>query len=155
MADESLPQLARALAGKELIGTLCTLSRRHPGYPFGSVMPYALDARGRPIFLVSTLAMHTKNLLEDPKASLMVAEPAPAEQALVAARVTLVGEVREVDDASVRERYLARHPDAQQWVDFGDFSFFRLDILDIYYVGGFGVMGWVPPPDYSSAGEDS
>lgn len=152
MSEASLPQLARELAQRESIGTLCTLSRRHPGYPFGSVMPYALDAQGQPIFLISTLAMHTKNLVADPKASLLIAESGAHDQALVASRVTLVGEVREVDDASVRERYLAKHPDSQQWVDFGDFAFFRLDILDIYFVGGFGVMGWVPPPDYKTFG---
>jgi hypothetical protein len=150
-SNSPLPKLARELAEKETVGTLCTMSRRHPGYPFGSVMPYALDSRGRPVFLISALAMHTKNLHDDPKVSLTICESVPADQALVAARVTLLGEVAEIEDADVRERYLAKHPDASQWVDFGDFSFYRLEVLDMYYVGGFGVMGWVAPPDYRSA----
>ncbi|MEZ5398224.1 MAG: pyridoxamine 5'-phosphate oxidase family protein [Bryobacteraceae bacterium] len=152
MAQASLQQLARELAAKETVGTLCSMSRRHPGYPFGSVMPYALDAEGRPVLLISTLAMHTKNLVEDPRASLMIAESVAAEEALVAARVTLVGDVREVEESEVRGLYLARHPDAAQWVDFGDFAFFRMEVLDIYYVGGFGVMGWVTPGEYAAVG---
>ena len=57
------------------IGSLSTLSRKQPGFPFGSLMPYALDRQGHPIFLISTMAMHTQNLQADPRASLFVTEP--------------------------------------------------------------------------------
>jgi hypothetical protein len=50
-----------------------------------------------------------------------------------------------------RARYLTRHPDAAGWVDFGDFAFWRLDVEEVYMVGGFGVMGWVTPDVYSTA----
>ena len=50
------------------------MSRKHPGWPFGSVMPYALDEAGRPLFLISSMAMHTQNLVEDAHASLLVTE---------------------------------------------------------------------------------
>jgi putative heme iron utilization protein len=116
-------------------------------------MPYALDLEGRPLFLISNMAMHTQNLTIEPKASLFVGQIAEGDP-LGAARVTIVGDVEPVpasDVVSVREVYLARHEASRSWVDFNDFEFYRLQPLDIYYVGGFGVMGWVAVEDYSRA----
>src|SRR5437588_12876134 len=73
--EPSLAERARTLLHVARMGTLCTLSRKHPGFPFGSLMPYALDERGNPIFLVSSMAMHTQNLQADPRASLFVPHP--------------------------------------------------------------------------------
>ena len=72
-------------------------------------------------------------------------------------RATLIGNaepVPENDVAVVRERYLARHENSRYWADFSDFSFFRLQPIDLYYVGGFGVMGWVEAQDYERATPD-
>jgi putative heme iron utilization protein len=120
-------------------------------------MPYGLDRQGRPIFLISTMAMHTQNLLGDPRASLLVTPPESRNDPLGAARVTLMGTVTRVsadEVAQVRELYLARHANASYWVDFNDFGFFRMALADIYFVGGFGSMGWVAPADYASAAVD-
>lgn len=120
-------------------------------------MPYALDAVGRPIFLISTMAMHTQNLQRDPRASLFVTESDIGDQPLGASRVTLVGNairLQASDLAEARSLYLAGYPDSKYWVDFDDFSFYRMDVLDIYYVGGFGVMGWVAATDYLRAQPD-
>jgi putative heme iron utilization protein len=120
-------------------------------------MPYGLDDQGRPIFLISTMAMHTQNLLGDPRASLLVTPPESKNDPLGAARVTLMGSVTRVsadEAAQVRELYLARHANASYWVDFNDFGFFRMALVDIYFVGGFGSMGWVAPADYASAAVD-
>ncbi len=139
------------------LGTLSTLSRRHSSWPFGSIMPYGLDGSGQPTFLISSMAMHTQNLLSDERASLLVAEAASAEDPLGAGRVTLMGravKIPESDLASLRKAYLARHPRASYWVDFGDFSFFQLQIVDVYFVGGFGVMGWVSADEYRQAEPD-
>jgi hypothetical protein len=139
------------------VGTLSTLSRKHPGFPFGSLMPFALDFAGRPIFLISNMAMHTQNLKEDPRCSLFVGQASADGDPLGAARATLVGHatpVPEQDLASVRQQYLARHENSRYWVDFSDFSFFRLQPVDLYYVGGFGVMGWVDAQDYEQAAPD-
>jgi putative heme iron utilization protein len=138
-------------------GTLSTLSRKHPGFPFGSLMPFALDSSGQPIFLVSNMAMHTQNLKTDSRCSLFVSQAGVDDDALGAARATLIGNadpVPENEVAGVRERYLARHKNSQYWVDFSDFSFFRLQPIDLYYVGGFGVMGWVNARDYEHAVPD-
>jgi hypothetical protein len=117
-------------------------------------MPYGLDADGRPTFLISTMAMHTQNLQADSRASLLVTQPDAAGDPLGASRVTLVGNVSPVPGPEVpgtRETYLARHASSEYWVDFEDFSFYRMDVVDVYYVGGFGVMGWVSAADYHAA----
>ncbi len=139
------------------IGSLSTLSRKQPGFPFGSLMPYGLDGQGRPIFLISTMAMHTQNLQADPRASLFVTEPDASGDPLGSSRVTLIGMVSRIpepDLAAARTIYLTRYPDSKYWVDFDDFFFYRMDVLDVYYVGGFGVMGWVAASEYSEAQSD-
>jgi putative heme iron utilization protein len=154
VAEPSHAERVRTLVSQLAIATLSTCSRKHVGFPFGSLMPYASDAAGRPIFLISNMAMHTQNLKADPRASLFVAPAAIDGDPLGAARATLIGYVRPVpsaDIASARVDYLAKHENSRYWVDFADFSFFRLEFVDIYYVGGFGVMGWVEAQDYIDA----
>ncbi|HEY7204472.1 MAG TPA: DUF2470 domain-containing protein [Methylomirabilota bacterium] len=153
--EPSFAEQARTLLHVGRTGTLGTLSRRHPGHPFVSVMPYAPDDRGRPLFLISTLAMHTQNLEADPRASLLVAQA--GDDPLALARVTLMGRGRRLtaeDRAGAREAYLTRHPSAIHWVDFDDFAFWRLDLSDVYYVGGFGAMDWLTVPGYETSGPD-
>ena len=154
--EPSYAERARTLAHLGRTGTLATLSRKHPGHPFASVMPYALDERGRPLMLISSMAMHTQNLMADGRASLLVAQPTAGDP-LAAARLTLIGEARTVPKAEVegaRAAYLARHANASYWVDFEDFGFWRLEPVDLYFVGGFGAMDWVSATDYTTAGPD-
>ena len=156
-SEPSLAERGRTLVYLRNVGSLATLSTKHPDWPFGSVMPYALDDLGRPIFLISALAMHTQNLLRDRRASLLVTPPEVDDDPLGTARVTLMGTVTPVPQearAPVRDGYLARHADASVWVDFGDFGFYRMEVTDIYFVGGFGVMGWVSAEDYYGAAVD-
>ena len=155
--EPSFAERVRTLVYRNLTGTLSTVSKKHPGVPFGSLMPYGLDEKGRPTFLISTMAVHTHNVSGDPKASLFVSQADAGGEPLNASRVTLMGIVNKVPDAElegVRERYLARYNNASYWVDFDDFSFYRLEIEDIYFVGGFGAMGWVTVEDYYSAEPD-
>ncbi len=157
LPEPSYAERVRTLLSESTTGTLSTMSRKREGFPFGSLMPYALDAEGRPLFLISSMAMHTQNLKADPRASLFVAQAAAGEDPLGAARATLVGEARTVAESEIpaaRESYLAAHPNSKYWVDFADFSFFRLEVLEVYYVGGFGVMGWVEAGDYGEASPD-
>jgi len=155
--EPSFAERARTLVHLGRIGSLSTISRKQPGFPFGSVMPYGLDERGRPIFLISTMAMHTQNLQSDPRASLLVTQPAGDGDPLGASRVTLLGNVQNISEpevADARRLYLERHANSKYWVDFDDFSFYCLDVLDVYYVGGFGVMGWTKASDYDQAQPD-
>jgi putative heme iron utilization protein len=155
--EPSFAERARTLVYLARIGSLSTLSRKQLGFPFGSVMPYGLDERGRPIFLISTMAMHTHNLQADSRASLLVTQPDTSGDPLGASRVTLIGNVLTIPEPEVpeaRKLYLARYANSQHWVDFKDFSFYRMDVVDVYYVGGFGVMGWVSDSDYDNAQPD-
>ncbi|MFP5226427.1 MAG: HugZ family protein [Acidobacteriota bacterium] len=157
LPEPSHAERTRTLFSLISIGTLSTVSRRHPGYPFGSLMPFALDPAGRPIFLISSMAMHTQNLSSDPRCSLFVSQPSSDGDPLGAARATLIGDALRVAEAelpAVREVYTAHHPNSRYWVDFSDFSFYRLQPVDLYYVGGFGVMGWVDVNEYRAASPD-
>src|SRR5882672_5665057 len=114
--EPTYAERARTLAYLGRTGALATLSRRHPGHPFGSVMPYALDESGRPLLLISAMAMHTQNLEADPRTSLLVTQanlsPGVKESSdpLAASRLTLMGEARRLDGSGVapaRQAYLA------------------------------------------------
>jgi hypothetical protein len=120
-------------------------------------MPYAVDAQGRPLLLISTMAMHTQNLLADARASLLVMQPGWSGDPLAAGRVTIMGGASRLPAAEVaaaRAAYLARHERASFWVDFEDFAFWRLDPMDVYFVGGFAAMDWVSADAYGAAAPD-
>jgi putative heme iron utilization protein len=115
------------------------------------MMPYAADELGRPIFFISSMAMHTQNLLQDARASLLITQPDVSGDPLGAARLTLVGAVTEAPAAEVRDLYLSRYENAKYWQDYTDFAYYRLEVSGVYFIGGFGVMGWISAEDYRSA----
>ena len=157
VAEPTFAERARTLVLLGRVGSLSTLSRKQHGFPFGSVMPYGLDDHANPVFLISTMAMHTQNVQADPRSSLLVTQPDTIGDPLGASRVTLLGNILPVpapEVAEARKLYLARYADSKYWVDFDDFSFHRMDVVDVYYVGGFGVMGWVSASEYYSAQPD-
>jgi putative heme iron utilization protein len=118
----------------------------------------AIDALGRPLLLLSTLAEHTANLLARAQASILLTEPLDAhDQPLAVGRVTILGlcvQVPANERAAVRETFLAHQPTALYYVDFSDFAFYRLEPAALRYVGGFGRMSWVSSEDYRKAEPD-
>jgi putative heme iron utilization protein len=152
--EPTLAERARTLASIGLIGSLSTHSCKFPGFPFGSLMPFAADQRGRPVFFISTMAMHTQNLQQDARASLLITQPDVSGDPLGAARLTLIGPARGVPAADVRDLYLSRYENARYWQDYTDFAYFRLEMEGVYFIGGFGVMGWVAAEDYAVAAPD-
>ena len=152
--EPTLAERARTLASLGLIGSLSTHSRKHPGFPFGSMMPYAADQLGRPVFFISSMAMHTQNLHGDPRASLLITQPDVSEDPLGAARLTLLGDATEVPAEEVKELYLSRYENAKFWQDYSDFAYYRLEVSAVYFIGGFGVIGWISAEDYASAAPD-
>jgi putative heme iron utilization protein len=138
--------------------TLSTLARDPAGFPYGSLVTVAIDAVGRPLMLLSTLAEHTGNLLARRETSILISEPLGTHaEALALGRVTILGTttaVPEEERASVREVFLAAQPSASYYVDFKDFAFYRLEPTALRYVGGFGRMSWVTPEDYRVAEPD-
>jgi putative heme iron utilization protein len=132
-----------ALLRAQRDGVLATLSARRDGWPFGSLVQYALAPSGEPVFLLSGLAEHTRNLQMDARASLLVREQG-AEDPLAAPRVTLLGRIERVeDDPTLRARYLEWHPRATQYLELADFAFYAMKVTEARYVGGFGEMGWI------------
>lgn len=133
-------------------GTLATHSTHIPGYPFASALPFVLDQAHNPLFLISNLAEHTKNLLADTRASLLVVQP-DGDNVQTGARLTLTGDVTptQVSD-DLLARVLRYQPEAEQYLALGDFGFFRLAPKRLRLIAGFGKMGWLEQEDWESAG---
>lgn len=128
---------ARRLVRQARTAALATIARR-TGHPFGSMVSVACEPDGTPILLMSTLAAHSRNLAEDPRASLLYEDRTVADPQQ-GARVTVVGRVEKIEDPKeAARRYLARLPEAALYAGFGDFAFFRLVVDDAHLVAGFG-----------------
>ncbi len=139
MADFDASKLARSLLRRSRQGALATLMAGS-GDPYCSLVNVASHADGSPILLISRLALHTRNLLDDPRVSLMLDERAEGDP-LEGSRIMLSGRAEEAggDDAAIfRRRYLNAHPSAEAFVDFKDFSFFRIRPTGMHLVAGFG-----------------
>jgi heme iron utilization protein len=131
------------LVHRTTFGALATQAARMPGYPFATALPFVPDEAHRPVFLLSGLAEHTKNLIANPQASLLVTDLHEAN-VLESPRMTLVGDVQRFDAmAQLKARYVRYLPDAQQYLELGDFAFFRLMPKRARYIGGFAQMGWL------------
>jgi putative heme iron utilization protein len=137
-ADFDPSKLAKSLLRKSRQGALATLMAGS-GDPYCSLVNVAAHADGSPILLISRLAVHTKNILGDNRVSLMLDERVAGDP-LEGARIMLAGRAEEAgDDAAVlRRRYLNAHPSAEAFVDFKDFSFFRIAPSGLHLVAGFG-----------------
>jgi len=128
---------ARRLMRAALTGSLATLER-DGGHPYASLVHVATAPDGTPIFLLSRLARHTRNLERDGRASLLVTDAEGRADPLAASRVTLVGTLERVHGEAARQRYLARHPAAAGYAAFADFAVYALAVARGHYVGGFG-----------------
>ncbi|KAL5699582.1 hypothetical protein ACHQM5_030463 [Ranunculus cassubicifolius] len=154
------PALAvRNLMEQARFAHLCTvMSRMHhrrEGYPFGSLVDFAPDPMGHPIFSFSPLAIHTRNILADRRCTLVV--QIPGWSGLSNARVTIFGDVVPLPEDQqewAHKQYVAKHQQgaSQQW---GNFYYFRMhNISDIYFIGGFGTVAWVDVKEYESVQPD-
>jgi heme iron utilization protein len=155
-ADFNPSKLARSLLRRRRQGALATLMTG-TGDPYCSLVNLASHADGTPILLISRLAVHTRNILADPRVSLMLDERAPGDP-LAGARIMLQGRAEGVAKAElevVRRRYLAAHPSAQGFVDFADFSFFRIVPSGTHLVAGFGRILDLTPKQFLTDISDS
>ncbi|MGE8501043.1 MAG: HugZ family protein [Pseudomonas sp.] len=137
---------ARELLLKEYRGVLSTHSKAMPGFPFGSVVPYCLDAEGRPLILISRIAQHTHNLKQDAKCSLLVGERG-AEDVQAVGRLTLLAEAEQLHDESeieaAAQRYYRFFPQSRDYHRAHDFDFWRLQPVRWRFIGGFGAIHWL------------
>jgi putative heme iron utilization protein len=143
-----LAQSPAGLLAQERIGVLATLSVRASGWPFASLVAYALTAHGEPLLLLSDLAEHTRNLQVDRRGSLLVHDTSVTgpEDSLAAARITLLGTVEPIATdtrTDARTRYLERHPGASDYMALADFRLYVLRVTEARPIGGFGAMAWL------------
>ncbi len=140
--------MSLALEAKQFLrstrsGILSSFSAKFAGYPFGSVMPFVLGHDCQPIVLISTIAEHTKNIIANPKVSLLVF--AGAEDLHANGRLTLIGEAEQIDknDADLMARYCRYFPESTGYLSMHDFQFYRINIAQARYIAGFGKMSWM------------
>lgn len=141
-----------------LCTTMSSMHHRRAGYPFGTLVDFASDGAGFPIFCMSPLAIHTRNIVEDCRCSLVV--QMPGWTGLANARVTIFGDVYQLPaelQEPAREIYSQKHSrdSKERWLS-GNALFFRMHrISDVYFVGGFGTVQWVDVAEYTAVTPDS
>ena len=124
-------------------GVLSTTFRGKESWPYGSLVTYAPDVDGSPIFLFSTLSDHTNNLAKEPKASLLVERASRLKNPQQGPRVTILGTVKPTKSPRHKKRFLARHPGAARYAGFGDFGFYVMTPERLHLVGGFARAQWL------------
>jgi putative heme iron utilization protein len=139
-ADFVPAELAKTLLRTRRAGTLATLDR-NTGHPFASLVNVATDVDGSPVILTSRLSTHTANMEADGRASVLLAETGKGDP-LAHPRLTVMGEFsvlanESTDQARVRRRFLARHPKSELYAGFGDFAFWRMNVVSAHLNGGF------------------
>jgi putative heme iron utilization protein len=148
-ADFNPAALARSLLRRSRQGALATLMR-DSGDPYCSLVNVASHCDGSPILLISRLALHTQNILGDARVSLMLDERAEGDP-LEGARIMLAGSAVQATDAEepvLRRRYLSAHPSAEVFVNFKDFSFFKIKPAGAHLVAGFGRIVDLKPEQF-------
>ena len=144
-------QQARKLVFAQHFGILGTISAKLEGFPFGSVVPYCLDGKGRPVVLISTIAQHTRNISQDDRCSLTITMGEDDVQAK--GRVCLIGHMQKVveDLEAVKTRYYRHFPHSRSYNTAHDFSFYVLEPISVRYIGGFGAIHWIEPDQFLAA----
>jgi heme iron utilization protein len=137
---------ARGLVRRALKGALGTLARSTSD-PYVSLVTVATSISGAPLLLISKLALHTQNLLANPRASLLIDGTNRTGDPLAGGRVTVIGRAAITANPDDRHRFLARHPEAQMYADFPDFAFYELHIETAHFIGGFGRIVDLNPDD--------
>ena len=144
---------AKKLLREGRSGALATLFPGS-GDPYCSLVNVATAADGAPLLLISTLAIHTKNLLNDPRCSLMIDERKEGDP-LEGGRVMLVGTTEKTDDPEARRRYLGRQPEAEMYEGFADFAFYKMNLTGVHLVAGFGRIVDLKPEELLTRVDDA
>jgi putative heme iron utilization protein len=159
--QQSAPKLDWATDVRTLVqynhgfAVMSTFSKSDPDYPGGSVVGFAPDERGRPVFVFSGMSAHTQDILANPRCSVTVA--AKDFKGAADGRVNLMGRCELIRDPAEREAakrtYMRKHPGAF-WANFGDFNWFRMQVDKVRFVGGFARAGGVTAEEYGAAEPD-
>lgn len=143
---------ARRLLRSQELGVLSTHSKSMEGYPFGSVTTYMSSVNGEPIFYISDLAQHTRNINSNPKISLIAYSGDNSEDdANANARLTILGEAvqaSEEESKKIAQRFYRLFPSSEQYKNVHDFQFYILKCHKVRYIGGFGEIHWISKDDW-------
>lgn len=154
-ADPTPAQGAVALMKQGAGGVLATIKGTGP---YTSSTPFVIDAEGRPLIFISDLARHTKNIKANPSVSMIVNKPDSDGSYFNGSRCTMGGKMQKITDekeiADAKKRYFGKYKEAEDYAEFADFNFFRLEYDDIYYIGGFGDINVVTPEEYKAAAKE-
>jgi putative heme iron utilization protein len=145
---------ARELLLRQSFGVLSTISVDVPGYPFGSITPYSVDDHNQPVIYTSHIAQHTRNMLQDPRVSLTVVESNTSSDDVQAqGRITCLADARPIQNAEsgISERYFRHFPSARQYDQTHDFAFYRLELVRVRFIGGFGQIYWLTPEEFRTS----
>lgn len=131
-------------------GTLSTHSVDCPGYPFASIVPVGFDELNRPIILISRLAQHTHNIIDNARVSLFFSDVQQQayEDVQHCSRITLLAQAQRLDmkaEMNVVRRYARFYPQATNYYKKLDFIFYRLQPEKVRFIGGFAKIHWIKP----------
>jgi len=128
--------LARQLVRGQQTAALSSVAP--DGQPHGSLVLTCCDLMARPVLLISKLAIHTRNILADPRVALLFENCRGLESPLTGPRLSLAGSLQVTTDTLLQARFLRRHPEAEMYAGFEDFDFYRLEVTSAHLVAGFG-----------------
>ncbi len=143
---------ARSLFDSQQHAVLCSLHSSLGGWPFGSVVPYSALPSGDAVVFLSEIAEHTKNLTQDERASLFIADPAAHARPQAGARLSIQVRARRAglaEQAAAEASYFARFPQAEAMRAAHGFHTFVLEVDCVRWIAGFGEMGWITRADWS------
>ena len=151
-SHESAMQAARTLVANHHHASLATLSQKWEGHPFASSVAYVADLQGRPVMLLSGLAEHCQNLRADPRASVLISEQKSEHSAEQVARLTLMGRMSPVNlTEAEQQHFLHALPHMADYLQLGDFGFWRLEVEKIRLIAGFAAARWLSGSEYLRA----
>lgn len=153
--NDDLPQ--RSTEARRLIRTCdhAALATRLDAHPYASLVAVACDSDASPLLLLSDLAQHTRNLLAEPRVSLLFAAAAGCPDPLARPRLTLLGRAERCDGPHLASRFAARHPESAAYAAFADFHLYRIAVERGHFVAGFGRISWVEGECLRLAGDAS
>ena len=157
MSGKEYAGAARNFCTVHQLGVLSTISVEMKGHPFGSIVPYDIDGRGRPIIYISQIAQHFKNLRADPRGAITVVDAFGADDSQASGRATMMCVFSAVETAEQKEllaSYQSRFSHSLNYSEMHDFVLMRAEVLRVRWSGGFGAIGWVSGGDYSAAEPD-
>ncbi len=150
---------ARNLFNSQDFGVLSTISVKLNGIPFGSLVPYCIDKDGQPVVLISRIAEHTHNINSDSRSSITILNY-DQDDVQSKARITISGKMEIInnEESEVKNKYYRYFPNSVDYNTVHDFSFYKLKLISIRYIGGFGKIYWLEGKDFlltnPFAGED-